>query len=102
RACCLVLVGQGDVHIRGPRAAGDQLLGFAELGVDHFRELVERLRAADRHAIDAERGRAIGADLVAIAMSSSIFAENFLEASASLNFALSTPASPAHFSKFSA
>src|SRR6185369_13031714 len=27
-------------------------------------ELVERLRAADRHAIDAERGRAIGADLV--------------------------------------
>ncbi len=45
----------------GPRL--QELLRLLELLVDDLLEVLEGLRAADRHAVDAERGRAVRADL---------------------------------------
>ncbi len=60
----LVLVGERDVHVGRLGAAGDELLGLGQLGVDHLGELVDRLGAAQRDAVDAERGRAAGINLL--------------------------------------
>src|SRR6478736_3921301 len=65
RLGCHVVGGNaGLVEVRGWRALAREFGGSGELGVDDAHEGLDGLCAAQRLAVDAKRGRAIGTDLV--------------------------------------
>ena len=73
--------------------------GLGELLVDDLLELVERLRAGERDAVDEEVRRAVGADLLAERhVLVDLVRPGMRRRGRALNFASSTPASLAHFS----
>ena len=63
-AALLVLRRHRDVDLVLRRPRSDLRLRLLKLGVDDRLELVEGLRARERHAVDEERGRSVDAGLL--------------------------------------